>query len=207
MDLTVRIHWQSFDDLRARLPPCAGIWFIGAPFRIAYPRAASRLLAANVSGDLRVDLRGLFRHPERANDLLAAVLKDSVPPVLSLLALPTLSAPAVDAVAVAVLSRFVERHGMLPYANSTGGLTSAGDAWEGELELVEPADGRLPRLDADAIAARYGLCWKEDALPPLGLAFTLRESDEATGDIEVSREDSGLAWRSVTFSRGQAPRR
>ena len=66
---------------------------------------------------------------------------------------------------------------------------------------MEPPDSKLPRLDADAIATRYRLDWKEDALPPLGLAFTVRESDEATGDIEVSREDSGLAWRSVTFSR------
>ena len=124
-----------------------------------------------------------------------------MPPVVSLLALPTLSAPAVDAVGVAVLSRLVARNGLLPYANSTGGITSAGDSWEGELDLLEPADGKLPRLDADAIATRYRLEWKEDALPPLGLAFTLRESDEATGDIEVSREDSGLAWRSVTFTR------
>jgi hypothetical protein len=201
MDLTVRIQWQPFADLRARLPPCAGLYFIGAPFRIGYPRAPSRILAANVATDLRADLRALFRHPERSGDLLAAVLADPVPPVVSLLALPTLSAPAVDAVGVAVLSRLVARNGLLPYANSTGGITSAGDSWEGELDLLEPADGKLPRLDADAIATRYRLEWKEDALPPLGLAFTLRESDEATGDIEVSREDSGLAWRSVTFTR------
>ena len=201
MDLTVRIQWQSFADLRAKLPPCAGIYFIGAPFRIGYPRAASRILAANVAGDLRADLRALFRHPERSNDLLAAVLADAAAPVVSLLALPTLSAPAVDAVGVAVLSQFVERNGVLPYANSSGGITSAGDSWEGALDLVEPPDSKLPRLDADAIATRYRLDWKEDALPPLGLAFTVRESDEATGDIEVSREDSGLAWRSVTFSR------
>ncbi len=201
MDLTVRIQWQPFADLRAKLPPCAGIYFIGAPFRIGYPRASSRILAANVAGDLRADLRALFRHPERSNDLLAAVLADAAPPVVSLLALPTLSAPAVDAVGVAVLSCFVERNGILPYANSSGGITSAGDSWEGALDLVEPPDSKLPRLDADAIATRYRLDWKEDALPPLGLAFTVRESDEATGDIEVSREDSGLAWRSVTFSR------
>lgn len=201
MDLTVRIQWQPFADLRARLPPCAGLYFIGAPFRIGYPRAPSRILAANVATDLRADLRTLFRHPERSGDLLAAVLADPVPPVVSLLALPTLSAPAVDAVGVAVLSRLVARNGLLPYANSTGGITSAGDSWEGELDLLEPADGKLPRLDADAIATRYRLEWKEDALPPLGLAFTVRESDEATGDIEVSREDSGLAWRSVTFTR------
>lgn len=201
MDLTVRIQWQPFADLRARLPPCAGLYFIGAPFRIGYPRAPSRILAANVATDLRADLRTLFRHPERSGDLLAAVLADPVPPVVSLLALPTLSAPAVDAVGVAVLSRLVARNGLLPYANSTGGITSAGDSWEGELDLLEPADGKLPRLDADAIATRYRLDWKEDALPPLGLAFTVRESDEATGDIEVSREDSGLAWRSVTFTR------
>lgn len=201
MDLTVRIQWQPFADLRARLPPCAGLYFIGAPFRIGYPRAPSRILAANVATDLRADLRALFRHPERSGDLLAAVLADPVPPVVSLLALPTLSAPAVDAVGVAVLSRLVARNGLLPYANSTGGITSAGDSWEGELDLLEPADGKLPRLDADAIATRYRLEWKEDALPPLGLAFTVRESDEATGDIEVSREDSGLAWRSVTFTR------
>ncbi len=201
MDLTIRIQWQPFADLRAKLPPCAGLYFIGAPFRIGYPRAASRILAANVATDLRADLRALFKRPEGSNDLLAAVLADPMPPVVSLLALPTLSAPAVDAVGVAVLSRFVERAGLLPYANSTGGITSAGDSWEGELALIEPADSKLPRLDADAIAARYRLDWKEDALPPLGLAFTVRESDEATGDIEVSREDSGLAWRSVTFTR------
>ena len=201
MDLTVRIQWQPFADLRAKLPPCAGIYFIGAPFRIGYPRGASRILAANVAGDLRADLRALFKHPERNNDLLAAVLADTAGPVVSLLALPTLSVPAVDAVGVAVLSQFVERNGVLPYANSSGGITSAGDSWEGALELVEPADSKLPRLDADAIATRYRLDWKEDALPPLGLAFTVRESDEATGDIEVSREDSGLAWRSATFSR------
>lgn len=201
MDLNIRIKWQNFEDLKAKLPPCAGIWFIGAPFRIAYPKGASRVLAANVAADLRAELRELFRRPERTNDLLAAVLGDKTAPVLSLLALPTLAAPAVDAVGVAVLSRFVERHGTLPYANSTGGVTSAGDSWEGELDLIEPADSRLQRLDADAVAARYGLTWKEDALPPMGLAFTLRESDEATGDIEVSREDSGLMWRSVTFVR------
>ncbi len=201
MDLTVRIQWQSFVDLRAKLPPCAGLYFVGAPFRIGYPRGASRIVAANVASDLRADLRALFRHPERSNDLLSAVLADPSGAVLSLLALPTLSAPAVDAVGLAVLSCFVERHGVLPYANSTGGITSAGDSWEGGLELLEPAQSRLARLDADAIAARYRLQWKEDALPPLGLAFTMRESDEADGDIEVSREDSGLAWRSVTFSR------
>lgn len=201
MDLTVRIQWQSFDAIKGKLPPCAGVYFVGAPFRIAYPRGTSRVLATNVSSDLRADLRALFRKPEQAGDLLAAVLRDAASPVVSLLALPTLSAPAVDAVALALLSRLVERNGVLPYANSTGGVTSAGDAWEGELELIESVEGRLPRLDADAIGARYGLDWKEDALPPLGLAFTLRESDEATGDIEVSREDSGFAWRSVTFAK------
>jgi len=201
MDLSVRIQWQPFAELRARLPPCAGLYFIGAPFRIGYPRAPSRIVAANVANDLRADLRALFRHPQRSNDLLAAVLADPLPPVVSLLALPTLSAPAVDAVGVAVLSRLVARNGLLPYANSTGGITSAGDSWEGELDLLEPAAGKLPCLDADAIAARYGLHWKADALPPLGLAFTVRQSEEATGDIEVSREDSGIGWRSVTFTR------
>jgi hypothetical protein len=201
MDLEVRIQWQAFADIRAKLPPCAGLYFIGAPFRAGYPKSSSRIVAANVAGDLRDDLRALFKKPERSGDLLAAVLQDSAGPMVSLLALPTLSAPAVDAVAIAVLSCFVERHGVLPYANSAGAVGSVGDAWDGELDLIEPPAGRLPLLDADAIGARYGLGWKQDALPPLGLAFTLRESNEATGDLEVSREDSGLAWRSVTFFR------
>jgi len=197
----VRINWQSFADLRARLPPCAGVYFIGAPFNIGYPRSPSRIVLANVAADLRAELRALFKQPARSNDLLAAVLKDATLPSVSLVALPTLSASAVDAVALAVLSRFVERHGTLPYANSAGGVTRVGDAWDGELDLVEPAGKRLPTLDANAIGARYGLQWKEDALPPLGLAFTLRASDQAAGDMEVSREDTGFAWRSVTFSR------
>ena len=201
MDLTVRIQWQPFADLRAKLPPCAGIYFIGAPFRIGYPRGASRILAANVAGDLRADLRALFKHPERNNDLLAAALADTAGPVVSLLALPTLSVPAVDAVGVSRKVTFTAPPEVLRYVVAKGSIAIDGDSWEGTLELVEPAHSKLPRLDADAIATRYRLDWKEDALPPLGLAFTVRESDEATGDIEVSREDSGLAWRSVTFSR------
>jgi hypothetical protein len=201
MDLSVRIQWQSFDALRAKLPPCAGLWFIGTPYRIVYPKGRSRIVAANMSADLRSDLRSAFRQPERCGDLLRAVLTDADGPVVSLLALPTLSAPAVEAVSLAVLECFVARHGVLPFANAATAVGAADAAWEGGLELVEKREGRMRALDADAIGARYGLDWSEDALPPLGLAFALGESDEAVGDIEVSRVDSGIAWRSIRFAR------
>ena len=204
MDLIVRVNWQPFAALRAKLPPCAGLWFVGAPFQVAYPRGRSRIVAVNVADDLRSDLRRVFREPQRLDDLLQAVITDPQGAVVSLLALPTLSAPAVDAVSHAVLDRFVQRHGVLPYANRAGAVTAVDDAWEGGLELVEQSAGRLPTLAAAAVAARYGLVCTEDALPPLGLAFTLRESNEATGDVEVSREDSGIAWRSVRFTRPAA---
>jgi hypothetical protein len=209
MDLEIRLNWQTRAEAGGRIPPCAGLWFAAGPFRVAYPGGRSTVLAAGVSADLRATVRGFDpgRSGSRAgrvradNPLLAAVLADGQPPVRwSLLALPTLSASAVDAVAVAVLEVFVRRHGVLPYGCERAPVSGLDAVWEGGVRLIEPTTAEPgPVLDAPALARRYGLeCAIRD--PVAGaLALTLGESPEASGDVELVRRDSGLDWPAVRF--------
>ena len=214
MDLEIRLSWQTRAEAGRRVPPCAGVWFAAGPFRIAYPRGRSRILAAGACADLRDTVRRLDnastgRRAAAAgidNELFASVLADTQSPVRwSLLALPTLSSSAVDAVAVAALEVFVRQHGVLPYGCAKAPVPGMDAIWEGSVHLIEPASGAgEPLVDAHALARRYGLrCEARDA-GPSGLALTLGESDEATGDVELVRRDSGLDWPSLGFVREPA---
>jgi hypothetical protein len=209
MDLEIRLHWQTRAEAGRRVPPCAGVWFAAGPFRIGYPRGRSRILALGASADLRDTVRRLdgARTARRAaaagidNALFAAVLADAQAPVRwSLLALPTLSSGAVEAVAVAAIEVFVRQHGVLPYGCANAPVSGMEAVWEGGVRLVEPASGDgEPLLDAHALARRYGLHCEPREAGPSGLALTLGESDEAAGDLEIVRRDSGLDWPSLAF--------
>lgn len=213
MDLDIRIHWQTRAEAGRRLPPCAGVWFAAGPFRIAYPAGrASCLLAAGVSADLRDTVRRLDaastgRKAQAAgidNELFEAVLAEgaSSPVRWSVLALPTLSSSAVDAVAVAALEVFVREHGVLPYGCRRTPVPGMEAVWEGSVRLLEPAaPPGLPLLDAWALARRYGLACEPAGQGPAGVALTLGESGESAGDVELVRRDSGHDWPSLRFRR------
>jgi len=211
VDLQIRIDWRARAEAARRLPPCAGVWFAAGPFRVAYPRSRSSILAVGVSPDLRATVRQLdrARSPAKAaavgvdNDLLAAVLANEPAAMRwSVLALPTLSEGAVEAVAAAVLDLLVQRLGVLPYGCGRVPVAASESVWEGTVGLAEPApDARTPALDALGLARRYGLeCVDADA-SPAAMAITLGESTEAAGDVELARRDSGRCWPCVRFVR------
>jgi hypothetical protein len=155
MNLHFQLDWRPLPDAAASAPAAPGIYFLGAPFRIAYGTTESRTFYVGCSLNLRKRLVGHLAAADRGNYLLLAfadATKGNIGCAFSAVK-GIRSENRLMGLEGAVMHAFGVAHGFIPHGNRM----PEGADWDGTVMIGEPPCESLPLLNEDEIAARYNL--------------------------------------------------
>lgn len=159
---TIDILWDRFDTAAETAPNTSGIYFLGAPFGIQYPKGCSSVFYIGSAVNLRKRLKQHLFKRERGNFLLNVLLSKTVEPVkASFHSVPKLKALEVQGLEYGAMHEFGRMMGMIPHGNRMPPECDYALDWLNKVQLREPSpSGEI--LTCEQIAERFNLGYDVD---------------------------------------------
>jgi hypothetical protein len=191
--LELRVDWRPLAACVPEAPNSCGIYLLGAPRRIQYPRLVSRVFYVGSSTNLRRRFRAQSRDLAGANTLLAAFLARREQVLAYYRPLPGYSSEQIRGIEFAAMCAFGTSSGMIPHGNRIPPETDAHERLTRvliverttRLKLSPPSRSRSgTRWRRSPALTRY--TWRPSSLIWLPtLSIQARRSEASTSGLRV----------------------
>ncbi len=200
--ITLKLDWKPLSEVAQQASSDSGIYFLGAPFRIAYDQTESRVFYIGSSSNLRKRLVSHLRSTERGNYLLlrfASATKDNI--ACCAFPFPAFRNDKLFGLEGEAIYAFGLKHGFIPHGNRS---PEGGDSFGDKIDIAETNSTALELLNETDIAARYDMRVDRDPYPMYSsLSATI---ELVGGDVKIVETKEAPKIYSVNFVMAATPK-